>query len=211
MQLAVFGGTGRTGQALIDVALAHGANVRALVRTQRGAGLPLPPGLGIVHGDPERASDVATTLHGADAVCCVFGPRPPYDDPFCAGFTRRVVEAMRAEGVGRLVCLTGAMVGARAANLSPAMRALAALVDRRYRWLAADRAEQESVVMASGLAWTIVKPPRLTDAPPCGEVHADPALAVGLLSSIGRADLAEFLYRTATHDRFVMQRVYVHG
>jgi uncharacterized protein YbjT (DUF2867 family) len=210
MELAVFGATGRTGQALVARALAHGWRVRAFVRTQAGARLPLPNGLAIVHGDPERQQDVAATVRGVDGVCCVFGPRAGHE-AFCAPFTRAIVEAMRSEGRRRLVCVTGAMIGALPPNTSPGMRIAAALMRRRQPAAVLDRAQQESVVMTSGLDWTLVKPPRLTDGPLTKNVHADPALPIGMFHAISRQDLADFVFRAAAHDRFVGVRVYVRG
>jgi uncharacterized protein YbjT (DUF2867 family) len=211
MQLCAFGATGGTGRALVAVALDHGWTVRAFVRTQAGASLPLPPGLDVVHGNPEREEDVLRAVRGSDAVCCAFGPRPGDPRPFCAAFTRRIVDAMRACGARRLVVVTGAMIGELPPNVGPALRALAALARRRMPEVMADRAAQEAVVMGSGLDWTLVKPPRLTDGPATEGVHADPALPVGLMSRLGRQDLAHFLFRSATQHRFVRQRVYVRG
>jgi uncharacterized protein YbjT (DUF2867 family) len=211
MQLCVFGATGGTGRALVAVALDHGWTVSAFVRTQAGASLPLPPGLDVVHGNPERAEDVLRAVRGSDAVCCAFGPRAGDARPFCADFTRRIVEAMRACGARRLVVVTGAMIGELPANVGPAVSALSALARRRMPEVMADRAAQEAVVMGSGLDWTLVKPPRLIDGPATEGVHAGPALPVGLLSRIGRLDLAHFLFRAATQHRFVRQRVYVRG
>ena len=209
MQLAVFGATGGTGRALVATALEHGWTVRAFVRTQAGATLPLPSGLDVVHGDPERPEDIRQAVHGASAVCCAFGPRPRDPRPFCAPFTRRIVDAMREARVRRLVCITGAMIGELPPNVSAALRAMAMVARRRLPAVMADRAEQEAIVVRSALEWTLVKPPRLTTAVRTGSVHADPALPVGLLSRIGRQDLAEFVFRAATQDRFVRQRVYV--
>jgi uncharacterized protein YbjT (DUF2867 family) len=209
MELAVFGGTGRTGRALLATSLAHGWQVRAFVRTQAGASLPLPPGLVVVHGFPDYLPDIVTAVEGTDGVCCVVGPHARSPEAFCAAMTQRIVEAMRSVRVRRLVCLTGAMIGAGPGNVSPAMRAMA----RLFRWhapdLAADRAQQEAVVMASGLDWTLVKPPRLTDGAAAGVVHADAVLPVGLRNRVSRRDLAEFIFRAATQDRFVGQKVYV--
>jgi len=210
MELAVFGATGRTGQALVARALAHGWRVRAFVRTQAGARLRLPEGLSVVHGDPQRLPDIAATVRGTDGVCCVFGPRAPFVDAFCASLTQRIVDAMNAEGCRRLVCVTGAMIGAMQESMTAAMRLRAALFHRRLREIAADRAEQETIVMTSGLDWTLVKPPRLVEGPLTKSVHADPSLPIGLLATISRQDLAEFVFRAAAHDRFVGQRVYVH-
>ena len=209
MQLAVFGGTGRTGRALIVAALAHGWTVRAFVRTQAGAALSLPAGLDVVRGDPGRHGDIVATVRGADAVCCVVGPRAARPEPFCAALTQSIVEAMREAGVRRLVCVTGAMIGAVPANVSLGMRVLAVVFRRRYPAIAADRAAEEEIVAGSGLDWTLVKPPRLTDGEPTGNVHANPVLPLGLRSSISRRALADFLFRAAAQGRFVGQRIYV--
>jgi uncharacterized protein YbjT (DUF2867 family) len=209
MQLAVFGATGGTGRALVAAALEHGWTVRAFVRTQAGTSLPLPSGLDIVHGNAERPEDIRQAVYGASAVCCAFGPRPRDPRPFCAPLTQRIVDAMREARVRRLVCVTGAMIGELRPNVSSALRAMAVVARRRFPEVMADRAEQEAIVARSELEWTLVKPPRLTTAVRTGSVHADPALPVGILSRIGRQDLAEFVFRAATHDRFVRQRVYV--
>lgn len=211
MRLCVFGATGRTGRALVAVALEHGATVRAFARVQTAASLPALPGLEVLRGDPASLADLVAAVRGSDAVCAAFGPRPSAPEPFCAPFTRAIVAAMREASVRRLVCVTGAAIGELPGNVGAALRAMAALARRFSPAVAADRALQEDVVAGSRLDWTIVKPPRLSDRAGAGPVHADPALPVGLLSSIGRADLAAFLFRAAAHDRFVGQRVYVRG
>jgi putative NADH-flavin reductase len=209
MQLCVFGATGRTGRALVAVALEHGSTVRAFVRA-RSPALPGPlPGLDVVRGDPARLADVAAALAGSDAVCVLFGPRPSAREPFCAPFTRVIVDAMRDASIHRLVCVTGAMVGTLPANVSVALRAMAAIARRLQPAVMDDRAAQERIVAESGLDWTLVKPPRLTDAAGTGTVHADPALRVGALSRVSRGDLAAFVFRAAAHGRFVHQRVYL--
>src|SRR5512134_1095797 len=140
MELAVFGGSGRTGQALLAVALSHGWRVRAFVRSQAGASLPLPPGLAVVRGFPDYLPDVVAAVKGTDGVCCVFGPRLKNPAPSCAALTERIVEAMRGEAIRRLVCLTGAMIGSLPGNVSPAMRTMARLVRWHAAELMADRA-----------------------------------------------------------------------
>jgi putative NADH-flavin reductase len=116
---------------------------------------------------------------------------------------------MQASDVRRLVCLTGAMVGELPPNVSLAMRALAGMFRRRAPRLAADSGEQERIVIESGLDWTIVKPPRLTDGPLTGRVRAGAALRVGLLSKISRNDLAACLLDEVGSAAHVRQRIYV--
>lgn len=208
-ELAVFGASGRTGRRVVDLALSRGFGVRALVRA--AAAFEARPGVAVLRGTLEEASDVAGTLSGTVAACCVFGPRTTSATPFCARGTAQVVSAMKAAGVRRLVCSTGAMVGELLPNVSRPMQFMARLYRRQVPHLAVDAAEQERMVMESGLDWVLVKPPRLTEGPATGRVIAGPALRVGLRSHISRADLAAFLLDEMTLAHHSQQRVYVSG
>jgi uncharacterized protein YbjT (DUF2867 family) len=58
----------------------------------------------------------------------------------------------------------------------------------------AAKTEQERLIRASGLDWTIVRPGGLSDGPRTGDYRSgtDPTLIAGLIS---RADVAEFVLR----------------
>lgn len=192
--LAVFGLSGATGQALLAAALARDWAVRGLVRNAQAlasASLQAPAGrLLLVPGEFSDAARVRQTLQGADAVCCVFGPRAPYTDAFCAKATAQVVAGMQQAGIARLLCQTGGMIGTGQRTLPFAW--LTALVQRQQTAVMADREAQEQEVMNSGLRWTLIKPPRLTNHPTARRVHAAPDLKLGMLSHVGRASLAQF-------------------
>lgn len=206
--LAIFGITGRTGQVLACAALARGWSVRGFTRP--GSPVPAMPGaISIVRGDFAEAARLEEAVAGADAVCCVFGPRPPYADAFCAGATQAIVGAMRQSGVRRLVCQTGAMVGT--GNRTPVFEFLARRIAGQQPAAAHDRVEQERLVQASGLEWTLVKPPRLTDGPAGHRAIAGPALRVGLLSRISRADVAAFILDAIEGTQYLRARVFVRG
>jgi putative NADH-flavin reductase len=202
--VAIFGVSGRTGYALTAAARGRGWTVRSFCRISSVA----PNGAAVIHGafcDPER---VRAVVEGADAVCCVVGPRAPHREVFCADATRAILAAMEAVGCRRLLCVTGATTGAVPSRSRPF-----AWLGAWFRWrrpaIARDREAQEAAIAASPLDWTIVKPPRLTDASPSGRVAVGPALPVGLGSSISRADLANFLLDEIAEPRFVRQRVIV--
>jgi putative NADH-flavin reductase len=149
-------------------------------------------------------------VEGATAVCCLLASRAPYVDLFCADATRAIVDAMEAEDCRRLLCVTGAAIG-RVPSRSRPMSWMRAWFGRRRPAVARDREDQEAVVTGSALDWTLVKPPRLTDAGPRGRIVAGPDVAVGLGSSLSRADLANFLLDEIAHPRFVRHRVIVRG
>ena len=104
--VAIFGISGRTGQALAAGARARGWSVRSFGRISSFS----PMGAVMIHGVFEDAVRVQEVVRDTDAAFCVFGPRPPYTDIFCASATRAVLAAMTATGRRRLLCVTGAMV-----------------------------------------------------------------------------------------------------
>ena len=167
--------------------VARGFAVTAFIRSQ-AAGAKLPPGTTVVVGSLLDRADVAHAIAGADAVICVFGPRPASPEVFCAEATRNIIEAMRAHGMCRLICQTGAMISDYP-HLSWFMRMMRSSYQKQQPALADDRAEQERVVVASGLDWTVVKPPRLTNGPLRGRARSGESLKVGALSSISRGTL----------------------
>ena len=209
IKVALFGASGRTGQAFARAGAAKGLVIRASCRDAATA--ILPSAIEILRGDPGDADHVRDTIAGAAVVCCVFGPRPPHADVFCARATELILDAMRRAGVRRLVCQTGAMIGADAANWTLPVRLMVRMFRRHRPAVAADRMMQEQLVRESELEWTLVKPPRLTDGPARGRVVAGADLQIGLSSKIGRADLAGFLVEECVAPRYVRQAIYVTG
>ena len=208
--LAVFGATGKTGLALVATARRRGWQVRALVRGSAGT-LEGQPGVEIVRGEFSNLERVQAVTEGTQAVCCVFGPRPPFSEIFCAEATQAVIEAMRRSGVRRLIVQTGSMVGQNLPNWTFAWRIMTSMYQRQQPKGARDRLEQERLVCQSALDWTIIKPPRLTDGVARGQVRAGSDLRVGLLSKISRADLTAFLMDQVEQPSFVGQSVFVVG
>jgi putative NADH-flavin reductase len=208
--IAIFGGSGATGMALIRHALIRGIKVRALVRNANS--MNIKSGLvEIIEGSLASADHVELCLQGCDAAICVFGQRPPYTDIFCEAATRVIVASMRKLGVKRLVCQTGGMTGEYPANRTLPFRLMVAMFNRRLPRVASDRAGQEDTVRQSGLVWTIVKPSRLTNGRANGKWRVGPDVRVSLMSSIARDDLAEFLLQETLDPQFAGQAVFVHG
>ncbi len=190
MDVLVVGGTRGTGLAVVRQLVADGHTVTAFGRTATtafaghdvgtrvtGAGSVRP-----VDGDALDPDAVSAAVAGQDAVVVMLGIS---DNPLAVHWLRRattaldvrsagtavVVEAMRREGVRRLVVQTTYGLGESWANLDLTWRLM-------FRWVIgrqfADSAAQEQVVRASGLDWTLVRPVSLTDDAP----DAPPTVAV---------------------------------
>lgn len=213
--IAVFGGSGGTGQALIAAALGRGVKVRALYRPgsePRDA----RAGLDVVTGQLTIPEDVRRTLSGTDGAVLVFGPRlggflskpPAPPEPFCTPATNTIIEEMRRLGIRRLVCQTGAMAGGDSPNWSGFVRRFVRRYRRGFPAIAADRDDQERAVKESDLDWTVVKPFRISRARGTGRVDAAPAVHIGAFTSIRQDDLGGFLLEEVTQGRFHRQAVY---
>lgn len=202
--VAIFGVSGRMGMALTEAGQARGWTIRGFARISSAA----PIGAAVISGDFGNAKGIAEVVRAATAVCCVFGPRAPYVDVFCADATRAVIAAMQRAQCRRLLCVTGAMIGDAPTRTRP-MAWARAWFRRRRPAVAQDRDEQEAIVMTSDRDWTIIKPPRLTETGPSGRVLAGADLPVGLRSAISRSDLATFMLDEIATPRFVRQRVIV--
>jgi len=174
MRLFVIGANGRTGRQILDVARARGHEVTAFVRSPET--LEQMPGVRVVRGDPREASSIAAALPGHDAVLSAIGPHPRdvllHPSTLLADCARATVDAMVATGVTRLAIVSAAV-------LFPEK----GLDFVFFRWLlrhhARDLREMERIVRASGLAWTIPRPPRLTAARDAGFVALRDALPAG--------------------------------
>lgn len=139
--LAITGATGFVGRVLVRRALAEGWQVRALTRSAQ----PHWAGVAWVQGTLETPDALLELLQGCDAVIHVAGV---VNAPDRAGFeagnvtgTLSVVEAARKAGVERFIHVSS--LAAREPELS------------NYGW---SKAKAETIVAASGLDWTIIRP-----------------------------------------------------
>ena len=117
MKIVVLGATGKTGQLLVDDALAQGHEVVAVVR--RMGVLKARKGLVIRQASVESQSELHAAFAGADAVVSCLGVRPSLR-AFCfkQDFQQRslptIIAAINAAQVPRFVLLSSFGSGASA-------------------------------------------------------------------------------------------------
>ncbi len=207
IKVSVFGASGRTGTIFIRDAVEHGYEITAFCRSASCAS-QFPDKVRVVIGNINDRSAVDEAIRGAAAVVCTLGQRPPYTEVFCAQAAATILESMRATRVKRLLCVTGAMVG-EYPHRDIFIRSMAKLFARRFPAVAQDRSTQEKIVVNSGMEWTVVKPPRLTDGPARKRYRAGSELRVGLFSRISRNDLSAFLVDQIGSREYVDKRVVI--
>lgn len=209
MSIAVFGASGRLGQAFIHQATEAEFALRLHYRAKPSEQVPQEST--VVVGSLNDPTAVREVLRGAEAAVVFLGHKKDARVPFCANATRVIIDTMKTLDQSRLLVVTGAMIGESQVGLSIGMRLLA----RGVRYMAAegimeDRDEQERLVRSSHLdGWTVIKPPRLTDGSRPVPVKAGPDRTVGLLSSISRTSLAEWIVQELKAPQYPQQAVYV--
>ena len=193
MRLFVLGATGGTGRALLQQARARGHRVTAFVRSPEKLG-PAGDETTVIRGDPLDAGQLRAALPGHDAVLSALGPPGMGPNTVVSESARSTVAAMQATGVRRLL-----VVGV--AVLFEDDGLLTAIARRTFlRNVARDHAEMERIVRASGLDWTIARPPRLTNGALTRAYGvADGRMPSGAGLTISRADVADFLLDEVEH------------
>lgn len=140
--IAITGGTGFVGRHVLRIAGERGQPTRALARSAQSP----EPGVTWIPGALDDAAALAQTCQGARAVIHIAGViNAPDRAGFAAGNiagTEAMIAAARDAGVRRFIHVSS--LSAREPDLSD------------YGW---SKAESERIVAASGLDWTIVRPP----------------------------------------------------
>ncbi|WP_431965769.1 NAD(P)-dependent oxidoreductase [Actinacidiphila sp. bgisy160] len=199
MRIAIFGATGHVGRELVAQALDAGHEVTALARDP--AALPPRERLTVVPGDVRDAEAVGRVIAGADGVLSALGTRSPRGGTICADGMRRILPAMRALGVRRLVAVGayGSGPGGRGVHRFATSLVIPAIMR--------DKDRQEELIRAEGDLWTIVRPAVITGGRYSGVYRTGPDLRLGLASRVSRADLADFMLRALGSEDCVRRAV----
>lgn len=203
MKLTIFAATGGVGRQLLEQAVAAGHDVTAVARDPS----KLTRQVRTVAADLAAADPAALqpAVAGADAVLSGLGPHSNADAGIAAPGTRSIVAAMQATGVRRIVVVSAAPVGTVASSANPHppkhdpgdgffMRYLfSRIAQATFGKVYDDLAAMEAILRDSGLDWTAVRPPRLTDRQLSGTYRT--ALGQNLRGglSIPRADVAHLM------------------
>jgi nucleoside-diphosphate-sugar epimerase len=172
MRLTVIGASGGIGRELVRQGLDAGHEVTAVVRDSAGSTAAIREWEKVPVGGPGRLrvtvvdslspDAVAGAVSGRDAVAVAIGPRGRTSDPTInSRGVRAVVTAMRETGARRIVAVSAAPLFADGPLLY--RKVVRPLLWAAFRAHYADLERMEQVLRESGLDWTVVRPPKLTN------------------------------------------------
>ncbi|TWB16991.1 putative NADH-flavin reductase [Nitrospirillum amazonense] len=208
-KILVLGATGPTGRLIVRQAIAQGYDVTVLARSaEKARGLE---GAALIIGDARDETVLRRALKGRDAVISALGtPASPFREvTSLSTATRALVDAMKAEGVRRLVCITGMGAGDSAGHGGFLFDRL--IFPLLLRKVYADKDRQEAVVRESGLDWVLVRPSVLNNKPGRGDVRALTDLTGVHGGTIARADVASFVLEQVRGDTWLRKAPLITG
>jgi putative NADH-flavin reductase len=210
MRVAIFGASGATGMLLTERCLAAGYEVTALVRTPEKFGFR--DRVRVVEGTAFDPAAVRRTVEGAEVVLSALGARSLGKEDVLERAVPLIVEAMKQAGVRRIVALGSAGALEDSLDKQPAWRRwfVQKIVYNTFlKWPVASQVAQWKTLSESGLDWTMVMPPMLTNGKGRGTFRVDgEALPRGGMR-IAREDVAEFMMRQIEGRDWVGKGVYV--
>jgi putative NADH-flavin reductase len=217
MKLTIFAATGGIGRLLVDQAVDAGHEVTAVVRNPGR----LTQNVHAVTADLSAPDPKALrgAVEGADAVLSAFGPSTRAQTGITASGTRAIVEAMQATGTRRIVVVSAAPVSTTASpgrphpprrdpGEGPLMRYIGGPMSKLFLGRHfSDLAVMEDILRESGLDWTSIRPPRLTDKPMTGSYRTavEQNLKNGVYAS--RADVAHCMLRVLDDPTTIKQAI----
>lgn len=177
------------GKAALAKAVQRGHQVTILVRRPVEA----PAGVRVVVGDVRDRTSVREALGGADAVLQCLGVGGMGDgrpNSLVPDATALILDEMKAAGLRRLVCMGNVGVPGSGAFLIRFV--LAPLLARKLLPILASKIKMEAILRASGVDWTVVRMPVMTEKPDQKRIRISPeGRAPGM--SITTGDAADFM------------------
>ena len=170
MHVLILGATGRTGRILLTEALRRGHRVTVLV-SHKGALKTDPTLVEVYEGTPLNKFTLADAMRGCDAVLSTLNISRVSDFPwarlrtskdFLSSSMKHIIGAVREHHINRVIILSAWGVAETKKDIPFWFRWLIDNSNIRYPYRGHE--QQEQLLKASGLNWTIIRPAGLTDS-----------------------------------------------
>src|SRR5580704_579591 len=208
MELTIIAATGGVGRLILEQAIAAGHHVTAVARHPQSLDADVRT-VTVDFDDPDHDA-LRRAVEGADAVLSGLGARRVSESGIASRGTAAIVAAMQSAGARRIIVVSAAPVATMPSPGRPTppkrdpgegffTRNLATpLIKIVLRKVYVDLALMEDTLRVSGLDWTAMRPPRLTNKPRTGVYRTayGENLKGGL--TVGRGDVADAMLRAIT-------------
>lgn len=207
-KIALFGSSGQTGQQFLIQALAAGYSIKALVRNLDSISQKSDKLL-LIQGDVLNVSDVEKTVEGCDLVISLFGHVKNSPEWLQSDGTTNIIKAMKKFKVSKIISLSGGGLPFPEKDEPKFMDyVIRTIMKIAVPKVLNDAIKHADLLKNSGLKWSIVRGPRLTNEPKIGKYRVG-WVGVDASSKVGRADLADFIVAQIEDDTFNYQMPFI--
>jgi putative NADH-flavin reductase len=193
LKLVVLGATGATGLEVVRHATERGHSVTAFVRAPDRL-TAVKKQIAVKNGNLLDSSQLAAAIEGHDAVISTFGPRLPVskaDANLLQRFATALTRAMERTGVRRVIVESVAFLFKD--SIIPPAYLLGKLL---FPSIVADSSAMERIFSESGVDWTMVRPPELTNKPYTGKYRVREGHLPRFGFKISRSNVADFMIKS---------------
>ncbi|XP_055678706.1 flavin reductase (NADPH) [Lutzomyia longipalpis] len=189
-KLAIFGGTGMTGQCVVDHALRKGLKLRLLVRDMKTVPNTFRDKVEIILGDVTDYTKVQEVIQGTNGVVVVLGTRNNLEPTTVLSTgTENIVKAMKEASIQKLsICLSSFLF------YDPEK------VPTIFEHINKEHKRMLDIVKECDLEWRAVLPPHIADEP-SAEFQVLQDKSPG--RTISKLDLGKFLIDCLTQEQYI--------
>ena len=207
-KIALFGASGQTGKHFLKLALEKGFEIKALVRNPKSISQNNSK-LEVYRGDVLNIDNVRQVIEDADIVVSLFGHVKGSPEWLQTDGTKIIVQAMKEKNIKRIISLSGGGLPFPEKDEPKfADKLIRTIMKIFVPKILNDAIKHHEILKSSGLDWTIVRGPRLTNDVKTGTYRVG-WVGVNAGTNLSRGDLADFILSQVDDERFNFQMPFV--
>jgi putative NADH-flavin reductase len=206
-KIAVIGGTGKSGQYLVQNLLEKGYFLKLLVRHPENFTIQNSL-IEAVKGDVRDEAAARSLIEGTDIVMSTLG-QPKGEKSIFSDAAKNIIGAMNHHGISRYVVTTGLSVNTASDQKNERVKMATDWMYQNYPETTADKQKEYELLVESSLDWTLVRLPliHLTDE----SFKNETSLTDCKGESISATDLAEFLASQIENSEYIRKSPFLYN
>jgi putative NADH-flavin reductase len=191
-KIVVIGANGGIGNKVVELGLAKGFHVTAVVRNRAKLTMTHPD-LEVVQCDILKEGGLNSILAGNDAIVSAIGSSSLKETVLYSKGARNIIAAMQNDHVRRALFISASGLEINPTHSFLIRFATKQILQRILRHMYADLIKMEGIIKKSNTDWTIIRPPRLTDQPVTGKYRETVNRILDNPKTISRANVAHYI------------------
>ncbi len=203
----IIGGTGKSGQYLVQNLLEKGYHLKVLLRHPENFTLQNPL-IKVVKGDARDKAAIHNLIEGTDLVISTLG-QPKGERSIFSDAAKNIISAMNQYGITRYIVTTGLSVNTMFDHKNEKIKVATDWMYKNYPETTADKQKEYELLLDSNLDWTLIRLPliHLTEE----NFPVETSLTDSKGESISATDLAEFLASQIENSEYIRKSPFLYN